>query len=294
MYGVMGERRLQEWEVPWLPGYEAASPVRMGNAAHAQFQLDIYGEVMDAFEHARRGSLAHPDEAWAIQCTLLDHLAKVWPQPDQGVWEMRGAPQHFTFSKVMSWVAFDRGICGVERHGLEGPVAEWRAVRDQIRADILAHGYNAAGNHFQLSYEDAGLDAALLLLAPVGFIVPDDPRYVGTVAAIERELVVDGFVHRYNTQTTEDGLPAGEAAFIACTCWLADAYVMLGRMDQAEAVFNRVLAIRNDLGLLAEEYDVTAKRQAGNFPQAFSHVALVNTALNLTRATKPVGQRAAQ
>ena len=291
MYGIAGERRLTEWEVPWLPGYEGSAPVRIGNGAHAQLQLDVYGELMDALHQARRAGLAPDDAGWALQCALLEHLAMVWCQPDHGLWEVRGPPQHFTYSKVMAWVAFDRAVRDVEELGLNGPVERWRELRDVIHAEICARGFDPGLGSFVQAYGSRELDASLLLLPTTGFLPPQDKRIRGTVAAVERSLVADGLVLRYDSARTRDGLPAGEGAFIACSCWLADAYVMLGRLDDARRLFARVLALRNDVGLLAEEYDPALRRQVGNFPQAFSHLAVALTAMNLARAAKPAEQR---
>lgn len=292
MYGLMGERRLTEWEVTWLPGYANSRPVRVGNAAHEQFQLDVYGELMDALEQARKGGLAVTEDGWEMQLALADHVCRVWDEPDSGIWETRGPRQHFVHSKVMAWVCFDRAIKGVEAHGLKGPVEKWREVRDQIHAEVCDKGFDAERNSFRAAYGSDLLDASLLLLAQTGFVKPDDPRFVGTVEAIEKALMLDGFVMRYNTHEMDDGLLPGEGAFLACSFWLADAYVSIGRHDDAIALFQRLLAIRNDLGLLAEEYDPRHGRLQGNFPQAFSHVALINTAFNLTRLEKPQQQRA--
>jgi GH15 family glucan-1,4-alpha-glucosidase len=291
MYGLRGERRLTEWEVDWLPGYADSRPVRVGNAAHEQFQLDVYGELMDAFEQSRKGGLAATADGWELQRALVEHVGKIWQQPDSGIWEVRGPPRHFVYSKVMAWVSYDRAIKGVENHGLKGPVEEWRKVRDQIQAEVLDKGFDPERNTFRAAYDSVQLDASLLLLAQTGFVKADDPRFVGTVEAIERELLHDGFVLRYNTHGVNDGLRPGEGAFLACSFWLADAYISIGRLADAETLFKRLLAIRNDLGLLAEEYDGQQKRQQGNFPQAFSHVALINTAFNLTRSQKPSEQR---
>jgi len=294
MYGLMGERRLTEWEIDWLPGYADSKPVRIGNAAHKQFQLDVYGELMDAFEQSRKGGLAATEEGWNLQRELVQHIAKVWEQPDQGIWEVRGPPQHFVYSKVMAWVAFDRAVKGVEMHGLKGPVEEWRAVRDKIAKEVCSKGFDESRNTFRAAYGSQELDASLLLIAQTGFVKPDDPRYIGTVEAIERELKIDGFIRRYRTHKVDDGLEPGEGAFLACSFWLADAYASIGRFTDAEKLFKRLLSIRNDLGLLAEEYDPRAERLQGNFPQAFSHVALINTAFNLMRLEKPQEQRAQQ
>ena len=292
MYGVMGERRLTEWEIDWLPGYADSKPVRIGNAAHKQFQLDVYGELMDAFEQSRKGGLAATEEGWSLQSALVEHIAKVWEQPDSGIWEVRGPPQHFVYSKVMAWVAFDRAIKGVEQHGLAGPVEKWRTLRDKISKEVCSKGFDDSRNTFRAAYGSEELDASLLLIAQTGFVKPDDPRYVGTVAEIEQELLADGFVRRYRTHKVDDGLEPGEGAFLACSFWLADAYASIGRLDDAEKLFKRLLSIRNDLGLLAEEYEPSERRLQGNFPQAFSHVALINTAFNLTRLEKPQEQRA--
>jgi GH15 family glucan-1,4-alpha-glucosidase len=292
MYGVAGERRLTEWEVSWLPGYENSAPVRIGNAAHRQLQLDVFGEVMDTLHQGRRGGLPASDTGWDVQIALLRHLAKIWRKPDHGIWEVRTEPLHFTYSKAMAWVAFDRALKSAEMFGLQGPVEDWRRLCAEIHADGCAGAWDAKRNCFTRSYGSEDLDASLLLLAPIGFLKPDDPRYRGTVEAIERELLVDGLVLRYDSLKSRDGLPAGEGAFLACSFWLADAYLLLGRRDDAEKLFQRLVGLANDVGLLSEEYDPRARRQLGNFPQAFSHVALINTAFNLTRAEKPAEQRA--
>ena len=293
MYGIGGERRLTEWTADWLAGHAQSKPVRIGNAAHKQFQLDVYGELMDTFQQARQGGLETTEAGWDLQRALIDHVAKVWCEPDEGIWEVRGPRQHFTYSRVMAWVAVDRAIKGIEDFGLDGPLEDWRALREKIKADVWAGGFDRDQGRFKRAYADGGLDASLLLLAPVGFIEPRHPAYVATVEAIERTLLVDGFVLRYQTGDTDDGLPPGEGAFLACSFWLADAYAMIGREDDAKALFERLLAVRNDLGLLAEEYDPAAKRFAGNFPQAFSHIGLINTAFNLTHSSKPSEQRSA-
>ena len=292
MYGLRGERRLTEWEVDWLPGYAASKPVRVGNAAHQQFQLDVYGEVMDAFEQSRKGGLAATEEGWELQRALVDHVCEVWKEPDNGIWETRGPKQHFVYSKAMAWVCFDRAIKAVEQYRLKGPVDKWHEVRDAIHAEVCDKGFDSKRNSFRAAYDSDLLDASLLLLGQTGFVKPDDPRFVGTVEAIEKDLLADGFVKRYSTHEMDDGLKPGEGAFLACSFWLADAYVSIGRKADAQKLFKRLLSIRNDLGLLAEEYDPRQKRQQGNFPQAFSHVALINTAFNLTRADKPQEQRA--
>ncbi len=290
MYGVAGERRLPEWEVPWLPGYQGAAPVRVGNAAVEQFQLDVYGEVMDALHVARETSrLKNANEpvrdvSWQLQRKLMEFLETGWSQPDEGIWEVRGPRRHFVHSKVMAWVAVDRAVRGVAEHGLPGPVDRWRVLREQIRADILTRGYNSERGTFTQYYGSRELDAALLNIPLVGFLPGDDERVRGTVAAIERELFTDGFVRRYSTTEAVDGLPPGEGAFLACTFWLADNYAAVGRLDEAVILFERLLGLRNDVGLLAEEWDPVNQRMTGNFPQAFSHVPLVYTARNLSHA----------
>jgi GH15 family glucan-1,4-alpha-glucosidase len=293
MYGLAGERRLAEWEVDWLPGYAGSKPVRIGNAAHAQLQLDVYGEVMDALYQSRRGGIVGNEAAWALQKSMLVHLERIWREPDAGIWEMRGPPRHFTHSKVMAWLAYDRAIAMNEEFGLEGPHEHWREVRAAIRADVCRHGYDARLGHFVQSYGSTQLDASLLLLAEVGFIDANDPRFVRTVEAIERRLMRDGLVLRYDTALSEDALPPGEGAFLACSFWLVDAYALLGRHEDAERLFTHLLSLRNDVGLLAEEYDPVRRCLLGNFPQAFSHVALVDSAHNLFRSRKPAEQRAA-
>ena len=282
VYGVAGERRLQEFEIPWLPGYEGSTPVRIGNGAVGQLQLDVYGEVLDAFYVARRAGLATSDATWAMECGLLLHLEAIWREPDEGIWEVRGGRRHFTHSKVMAWVAFDRAVRSIEEFGLEGPLERWRDVRDAIHDEVCARGYDPKENTFVQSFGDVTMDASLLLIPIVGFLPPDDPRVQGTVAAVERKLLRDGFVMRYDTGTAVDGLPPGEGAFLACSFWLVDNYVLLDRYDEARALFERLLALRNDVGLLAEEYDPHSDRQLGNFPQAFSHLALINAAHSLS------------
>jgi GH15 family glucan-1,4-alpha-glucosidase len=293
MYGLAGERRLTEYEVPWLPGYEGSQPVRIGNAASGQIQLDVYGEVLDALYVGRRAGLAAEAASWGLECALVEHLEKIWDQPDDGIWEVRGGRKHFTHSKVMAWVAFDRAVRSIEEFGLEGPLDRWRAVRDAIHAQVCERGYDAAQNAFVQFYGASALDASLLLIPMVGFLPPADPRVRGTLAAIEGNLLRDGFVLRYDTGERIDGLPPGEGAFLACSFWLADNYVLQGRYDEARALFERLLSLRNDVGLLAEQYDASDKRQLGNFPQALSHLALINTAHNLASAAGPVHQRAA-
>jgi GH15 family glucan-1,4-alpha-glucosidase len=293
MYGLAGERRLTEYEVPWLPGYEDSRPVRIGNAAHGQLQLDIFGEVMDAMHQARRGGIEAHDTEWPFQRALLDHLASVWQRADEGIWEVRGGSRQFTHSKVMAWVALDRGIRAVEEHGVPGPAGEWRALRQRIHDEVCARAFDSGLDSFVQSYGSTELDASLLLLPTVGFLPASDARVLGTIAAVERHLLRDGFVLRYDTGRSDDGLPAGEGAFLACSFWLADAYLLTGRVDEARRLFERLVGLCTDLGLLAEEYGVARGRLVGNFPQAFSHIALVNTAHNLSRATKPAHQRSA-
>jgi GH15 family glucan-1,4-alpha-glucosidase len=278
LYGVAGERRLEEYEVGWLPGHGGAAPVRVGNAAAKQFQLDIYGEVMDTLHAARSASLEPEPAAWNIQVALLKFLEAHWQDPDEGIWEIRGPRRQFTHSKVMAWVAFDRAVKDAQRYGLDGPIARWRQVRNAIHAQVCAQGYDAQRNTFVQCYGSPHLDASLLLIPQVGFLPPDDRRVRGTVDAIARDLVVDGLVLRYSTATDVDRLPPGEGAFLPCSFWLADCLVLTGRRAQGEALFERLLALRNDVGLLAEEYDPRARCMLGNFPQALTHMALVNTA----------------
>jgi GH15 family glucan-1,4-alpha-glucosidase len=291
VYGVAGERRLAEYEIPWLPGYEGSTPVRIGNGAVNQLQLDVYGEVLDAFYVARRAGLSTSDATWAMECGLITHLETIWREPDEGIWEVRGGPRHFTHSKVMAWVAFDRAVRSVEEFGLDGPVERWREIRDLIHQEVCEHGFDPKLNTFVQSFGEARLDASLLLIPIVGFLPPDDPRVAGTVAAVERALLREGFVMRYDTGTAVDGLPPGEGAFLACSFWLVDNYVLLGRYDEACALFERLLALRNDVGLLAEQYDPHSGRQLGNFPQAFSHLALINSAHSLNTAEGAVHLR---
>jgi GH15 family glucan-1,4-alpha-glucosidase len=287
MYGLAGERRLSELELDWLPGYEGARPVRIGNAAYKQFQLDVFGEVMASLHLARKVGVECDENSWRVQRALLTYLEKAWRDPDEGIWEVRGPRQHFTHSKVMAWVAFDRGVKEVEQFGLEGPVERWRQLRQEIHEEVCRKGFDTSQNSFVQYYGAKAVDASLLMIPMVGFLPPRDPRVLGTVAAIERHLVTDGFVARYPTETGVDGLPPGEGAFLVCTFWLADNLAMQGRHEDARRVFERLLGLRNDVGLLSEEYDPKAQRLVGNFPQAFSHVGLVNTAANLMRAGRP-------
>jgi GH15 family glucan-1,4-alpha-glucosidase len=287
MYGIAGERRLTEWELAWLPGYEGSRPVRAGNDAHQQLQLDVYGELMDAIHQSRQHELSATQAGWSLQVALLAHLETAWREPDESIWEVRGGARHFTFSKVMCWVAFDRAIRDVEMHGLEGPVERWRELRNEIHGEVCRRGFDRTLGSFVQSYDSDALDASLLLIPLVGFLPIEDARVAGTIAAIEKHLLVDGFVLRYDTCEGADGLPPGEGAFLACTFWLVDAYVLQGRLAEAHRLFERLLATRNDLGLLSEEYDPKDRRLVGNFPQAFSHVALVISAFNLSRADRP-------
>ncbi|MDP8984740.1 MAG: glycoside hydrolase family 15 protein [Pseudomonadota bacterium] len=278
LYGVNGVRRLDEIELPWLPGYQGAAPVRIGNAASRQFQLDVYGEVMDTLHLARVSGLPPEPAAWAFQLKLLEFLESAWERPDEGIWEIRGPRLHFTHSKMMAWVAFDRGIKDAERDALDAPLERWRRTRAAIHAEVCSKGFDRARNAFVQSYESTHLDASLLLMPQVGFLPPDDPRVLGTIAAIERDLLLGGLVLRYSTATGIDALPSGEGAFLPCSFWLADAYLLTGRRADGEAMLERLLGLCNDVGLMAEEYDPRARRMLGNFPQALTHMALVNTA----------------
>jgi GH15 family glucan-1,4-alpha-glucosidase len=291
MYGIAGERRLHEWEVSWLPGYENSKPVRVGNAAASQLQLDVYGEVADAMHQARKSATSVPEQSAAIERDWISHLEKIWMKPDYGIWEVRGELQQFTHSKVMAWVAVDRAIKDFERFKLAGPIDHWRSLRDKIHGHVCQHGFNPSVGTFVQSYGSTALDASLLLIPLVGFLPASDPRVVATIEAIERELVVDGFVLRYDLEKSDDGIAGDEATFLLCSFWLVDCLIMLGRRDAALNLFNRLLNVRNDLGLLAEEYDPISGRQLGNFPQAFSHIGLVNSAVNLSRAIAPLSQR---
>jgi GH15 family glucan-1,4-alpha-glucosidase len=295
MYGIKGQRRLLEWEADWLPGYEGALPVRVGNAAHAQLQLDVYGELIDAFHQSRMAKLELDEGSWALECSVLAHLAEVWDRPDHGIWERRGDGRHYVSSKVMTWVAFDRGIKSVEQFGFKAPLEKWRSLRDTIHRDVCEKGFDPELNSFVESYGSKLLDASILLLPSVGFLPPTDPRVRGTLEAIERHMMRDGFVLRHDPREVSTETQPIEGAFLACTLWLADAFVLAGDYAKAQALFDQVVGVANDLGLLAEEFDTAAGRQTGNFPQALTHIALINTAHNLSEAQpstdKPAMQR---
>ena len=292
LYGTSGERRLTEMELPWLPGYEQSRPVRIGNAAITQLQLDVYGELLDSMHLSRTHGIANDDDAWALQKALISYLETAWREPDEGIWEVRGPRRHFTHSKVMAWVAFDRAIRAVEA-GLEGPVDRWRAIRTEIRDQVHREAFDAGRNTFKGYYGAKDVEASLLMMPMVGFISATDPKMLGTVKAVETDLLRNGLVQRYRPKEEVDGLPPGEGVFIACTFWLADNYALQGRADDARRLFERLLSLCNDLGLLAEQYDPVAQRQLGNFPQAFSHVMLINTARNLARGFGVRGDRSA-
>ncbi|MBO0913187.1 glycoside hydrolase family 15 protein [Streptomyces laculatispora] len=296
MYGLAGERRLPESELTWLRGYESSAPVRIGNAAVRQRQLDVYGEVIDSLRLAHEAGLGDKPHAWNIQLSLLGFLESTWREPDEGLWEIRGQRRHFVHSKVMAWVAADRAVRSLEEDpSLTGDADRWRAMRDAVHREVCEKGYDPVRNTFTQSYGSRNLDAATLLIARTGFLPPDDPRLIGTVDAVRAELGSDGLVRRYSTDGTSiDGLPGGEGAFLACSFWLADALRMTGRTEEATELFERLLALRNDVGLLAEEYDTAAMRQLGNFPQAFSHVGLVGTAVSLAEAQAPADTAAGE
>jgi GH15 family glucan-1,4-alpha-glucosidase len=292
LYGLRGERRIPEFEVPWLRGYADSRPVRIGNAAAQQVQLDVYGEVADVMYQAHRAGLAPDTNEWALATAVVEAVEKHWSEPDRGLWEVRGPARPFVHSKVLAWVALDRAICTIERFGMEGPIDRWRALRAQIHDEVCANGYDPKRETFTQSYGSDEIDAATLLIPLVGFLPPDDPRVKGTVRAVERELLVDGFVKRYTQPSLDtDGLPPGEGAFYACGFWLADNYVLQNRRKDAAKLFERLIGTANDVGLLSEEYDLERKCLVGNFPQAFSHVGLVNTAFNLAGDSKPADQR---
>ena len=294
MYGIRGERRLTEFEVPWLPGFGASAPVRIGNAAFSQFQLDVFGEVVDAAYQAWRLGVQHDGDKWRVEKALVTYLETAWKEPDEGIWEVRGQRRHFTHSKVMAWVALDRAVKAIEQFGLSGPIDRWRSIRDTIHREVCTLGFDAGQGSFVQFYGSTLLDASLLMLPLVGFLPASDPRIRGTVEAIERQLSHDGFVSRYRTVPDVDGLPPGEASFLLCSFWLVDNLTLLGRHDDAERLFERLLSVRNDVGLLAEGYDTSRGRLAGNFPQAFSHVGLINSASNLSRSQRPAAERGAK
>ena len=290
MYSIDGERRLPEWEVPWLPGYRDSRPVRVGNEAYHQRQLDVFGEIMETLSEARLGGMETDAVAWGVERELLHHLENIWHEPDYSLWEIRSKPRQFTYSKIMAWAAFDRGIKAIEAQELDGPVERWRQVRDEIRDQVLTHGFDRELGSFVQSYGSPELDASLLLIPTLGFLPAGDERFLGTIQAIEHKLMADGLVKRYDTAKADDGLPPGEGAFLACSFWLVDAYTMAGRLDEAQALFEHLLSLRNDVGLLAEEYGPANGHMLGNFPQAFSHVALVNSATLLSRTLEGEGR----
>ncbi|QYD67638.1 glycoside hydrolase family 15 protein [Paraburkholderia edwinii] len=294
MYGLAGERRLPEFEIEWLPGYQGAKPVRIGNNAVGQLQLDVYGEVMNALHLARVGGLQADETAWNVQRAMLAHLETIWEEPDEGIWETRGGRQHFTFSKVMAWVAYDRAIRSAESFDLPAPLDHWREMRARIHADVCMKSWNPELNAFTQIYGGSELDASVLLLPLLGFLPPSDPRIAGTVDAIEKYLMHDGFVMRYRTTRVDDGLPPGEGTFLACSFWFVDNLALQGRVEEAREMYERLLSLSNDVGLLAEEYDPTAGRLVGNFPQGFSHVALVHTGLNLMKHEQEMAKATGQ
>jgi len=291
VYGIAGERQLYEFELPWLPGYQGSVPVRIGNAAANQVQLDVYGEVIEALHLARTAGLDPSADAWNLERALVDFLEQHWDDPDNGIWEVRGERRHFTHSKVMAWVALDCAVRSAEDYGLDAPLQRWRKLRAKIHAKVCRKGYDPAQRTFVQHFGAKELDASLLLIPLVGFLPPNDPRVRGTLAAIQRELTVDGLIRRYRTNEAVDGLPEGEGVFLPCSFWLVDNLQLAGRHAEAETLFERLLSLRNDVGLLAEEYDPVAKRQLGNFPQALSHMALVNSARNLSRRGGPSEHR---
>jgi GH15 family glucan-1,4-alpha-glucosidase len=291
MYGCAGERRLTELEVDWLPGYEGSTPVRIGNAAYLQTQLDVYGELMDVLHQSRRHGIELEPHVWDLQRAVMDHLESTWDRPDEGIWEFRDAEANFTHSRMMAWVAMDRAVKAVERFGLEGPAERWRAMRQEIHDQVCREGYDPERGSFVQSYGSKELDAALLMIPLVGFLPATDERMRGTVATIQRELTVDGFVYRFDCRDSADGTAWGEGAFIPCTLWLGDNLAMMERQEEARRTFERVLSVCNDVGLLSEEYDPATGRLVGNFPQAFSHVSLINAVYNLTHEEGPARHR---
>lgn len=291
VYTLLGEHRIEEWEAPWLGGFEGSRPVRIGNRSYAQLQLDAFGEVLDVFHHARRSRLPSTATSWSLQKQLLTYLQDIVDRPDQGIWEFRGRPRHFTHSKVMCWVAFDRAIAGTEHFGLDGPVDQWRKLRSRLHDEICARGFDPDLNSFVQAYDSKVLDASLLLMPLVGFLPAGDCRVIGTVQAVASNLNRSGFVQRYDTERADDSLPAGEGAFLACSFWLADNLILQGHFEEGRALFERLLDLRNDIGLLAEEYDPIAGKLMGNFPQALAHIALITTAFNLQHASGPAFKR---
>jgi GH15 family glucan-1,4-alpha-glucosidase len=293
LYGVVGDRLLPEWELKWLPGYEGSAPVRIGNAASAQFQLDVYGEVVDALHCAQRVGLEPNENAWRVGRALVEYVESTWREPDEGIWEVRGPRRHFTHSKVLAWVAFDRAIDAVESFNRDGPLDRWKQTRQELHEEVCRESFNVELNSFVQSYGSNTLDASTLLIPLVGFLPAEDPRVVGTIDRIQRDLTRNGFVERYPGEGASDvdGLPPGEGVFLPCSFWLVDCLALLGRNDEARALFERLLGIRNDLGLLSEEYDPHEQRLLGNFPQAFTHVGLVNSAYNLADHEGPSRQR---
>src|SRR5579875_272279 len=286
MYGAAGERRLSEYEVDWLPGYEGSKPVRVGNAASEQFQLDVYGELMDATDRARHHGIELGKQAWSVQLKIMEFVENHWSDPDDGIWEVRGPRRHFTHSRVMAWVAFDRAVRAVEVYGRKGPADRWRQCRQAVHEEVCTRGWNEQVGAFTQYYGSTELDASLLMMPLVGFLPPDDERVVATVEAIQRQLTEDGFVLRYQNRSGVDGLSGREGAFLPCTFWLADCLALMGRVDEARSVFERLVGLANPLGLLSEEYDTGRRRLVGNFPQAFTHVGLINTARNLAAASE--------
>ncbi len=291
LYGLAGERRLTELELKWLVGYENSAPVRVGNAAWDQFQLDVFGEVCDVLHVARRLGISQDDKVWKVQQKLGEYLETHWRDPDEGIWETRGPRQHFVHSKVMAWVALDRLVKTIERYQTEGPLEKWRSVREEIHREVCERGYDAGRKSFMQAYGSQELDASLLMMPLVGFLPPNDPRVVGTIEAIQRELTVDGLVARYRLNSTLSNLPPGQGVFLPCSFWLVDALASIGRHEDALRLFERLAGLVNEVGLLAEEYDPAAKRFLGNFPQAFTHVAMVNSAFNLWKQSGPAEHR---
>jgi GH15 family glucan-1,4-alpha-glucosidase len=293
MYGIAGERRLTEFELPELPGYEASGPVRIGNAASGQLQLDVYGELLDSVYLARRKGMQKNEAGWELARALVNHLEEIWTEPDEGIWEIRGPRRHFVHSKVMAWVAFDRAVRLVQEFGEDGPLNRWVNLRNDIHDEVCRLGFSRELNSFVQFYGSKELDASLLLMPLIGFLPPEDPRVQGTVAAIEKNLMQDGLVARYNARSSVDGLVGNEGAFLACSFWMVDTYILQGRIDEARSLFEHLLSLRNDVGLLAEEYDAKEQRQLGNFPQAFSHLALIISAHNLSAVieTRPAHDR---